>query len=100
LRTKAKKPVETGQQIHITVRPERVIFTEKEDQNHCSYEGTVVDVIYLGDVTKYYVQLSHVPRNEGKEVVIMKVQNRLGTKKYARGDQVKIGWNHMDATIV
>jgi spermidine/putrescine ABC transporter ATP-binding subunit len=100
LRTKAKKGMRIGQQVHIAVRPERVIFIENEDFNYCTYEGRVIDVIYLGDVTKYYIQLSHAPQNESEGVVIMKVQNRLGTRKHNRGDTVRIGWNELDATFV
>ena len=100
VRTKAKKGMQIGQQIHIAVRPERVIFIENEDFNYCTYEGRVIDVIYLGDVTKYYIQLTHAPQNGSEGVVIMKVQNRLGTKKHNRGDTVRIGWNELDATIV
>ena len=100
LHTKAKKGVLPGQQVHIAVRPERVIFIENKDHNHCSYEGTVIDVIYLGDVTKYYVRLSHAPQDGSEGVVVMKAPNRLGTQKHGRGDTVRIGWNEMDATLV
>ena len=99
MRTKARKHVETGQPIRLALRPEKVVFVE-EDCNHCTYDGTVEDVIFLGDITKYYVRLAHVHRGQQEGVVIMKVQNRLGTIQYKRGDPVKIGWNEMDATIV
>lgn len=100
IRAKAMQRFETGQEIHLAVRPEKVVFIEKEDKNHCSYEGKVEDIIYLGDITKYYVRLSGVSQDEREGVIVMKVQNRLGTVKHDRGDHVKIGWSEMDATIV
>ncbi len=100
IRANALKRVEVGQKAHLAVRPEKIVFVGEEERNHCSYEGSVKDIIYLGDITKYYVQLVDVPQDEREGVVIMKVQNRLGSKKYNRGDQVRIGWNEMDATIV
>jgi spermidine/putrescine ABC transporter ATP-binding subunit len=100
IRARAMQQFETGQKVHLAVRPEKVIFVEKEESDHCSYEGKVEDIIYLGDITKYYVRLSDVSEAEGEEVVTMKVQNRLGTVKHGRGDDVKIGWNEMDPTIV
>jgi len=96
----ALKRFETGQKVHLAVRPEKVVFIEKEDQNHCFYEGTVEDIIYIGDITKYYIRFADVPQDEREGVIVMKVQNRIGSKKHNRGDLVKIGWNEMDATIV
>jgi len=100
IRAKAMQRFETGEKVHLAVRPEKVVFIEKQDHDHCSYEGKVEDIIYLGDITKYYVRLSDVPQDEREGVIVMKVQNRLGTVKHDRGDHVKVGWNEMDATIV
>lgn len=100
IRANAIKTVEVGQKVHLAVRPEKIMFIEKEEKNYCLYEGVVVDIIYLGDITKYYVRLSDVQQDEREGVLIMKVQNRLGSVKQNRGDRVKIGWNKMDATIV
>lgn len=100
IRAKAIQRFETGQKIRLAVRPEKVVFIEAEDHNHCSYEGKVEDIIYLGDITRYYVRLSDIQQDEREGVVVMKVQNRLGSTKHDRGDQVRIGWNEMDATVV
>jgi putative spermidine/putrescine transport system ATP-binding protein len=100
IRGKAFKKLEIGEAIHLAVRPEKIMFSEAQDCGDCCYEGTVEEVIYLGDINKYYVRLSNVPEDEKEGVVVMKVQNRLGTVKHQRGDYVKIGWNEVDATIV
>ena len=100
IRARRWKQLEPGQKIHLAVRPEKVVFLEGGEEDHCSYEGSVEDIIYLGDITKYYVRLSETSPEEREGVVVMKVQNRLRTVKHQRGDQVRIGWNEMDATLV
>ena len=100
IRANALKQFEAGQKVHLAVRPEKILFVGKEERNHCAYEGKVEDIIYLGGITKYYVRLVGAPKDEKEGVVVMKVQNRLGSKEYNRGDLVRIGWNEMDAAIV
>ena len=100
LRIKTAKSCEVGQKIRMAVRPERVIFFEQELIGHCALAGTVTDIIFLGDITKYYIRLAVGPSTAGEGVVVMKVQNRLGAQRYRRGDSVSIGWNDLDATVV
>lgn len=100
IRARRWKQLEKGQEIHLAVRPEKVVFLEGGEKDHCYYEGSVEDIIYLGDITKYYVRLHDTSSEEREGVVVMKVQNRLGAVKHQRGDRVRIGWNEMDATIV
>jgi ABC-type Fe3+/spermidine/putrescine transport system ATPase subunit len=100
IRANTLKQFEVGQNVHLAVRPEKIVFIEEDEQNHCFYDAVVEDIIYLGDITRYYVRLSDVPQDIQEGVVVIKVQNRLGGTRHQRGDHVKIGWNEMDATIV
>jgi len=100
IRANTLRPVEIGQNVHLAVRPEKITFIEKNEQNHCVYGGVVEDIIYLGDITKFYVRLSDLPQDEQEGLIVVKVQNRLGGLQHKRGDNVQIGWNEMDATIV
>ncbi|MBW2056534.1 MAG: ABC transporter ATP-binding protein [Deltaproteobacteria bacterium] len=100
IRANAARRFEPGQRVHLAVRPEKVMFVEEGVRGICSYEGTVVDTIFLGDITKYYVRLSHVTHDRREGVIVMKVQNRLGSVRHGRGDHVRIGWNEMDGTVV
>lgn len=99
-RANAMKQSEIGQKVHLAVRPEKIVFIQEEVWDHRAYDGTVEDIIFLGDITKYYVRLSDVPQDEREGVIVMKVQNRLASVRHSRGDSVRIGWNEMDATIV
>lgn len=100
IRANTSKQFDVGQNVHLAVRPEKIVFFEKDEENHCFYDAVVEDIIYLGDITRYYVRLTDVPQNVQEGVVVIKVQNRVGGKQYRRGENVKIGWNEMDATIV
>jgi spermidine/putrescine ABC transporter ATP-binding subunit len=100
VRAKAMRNPQPGQSIHLAVRPEKVFFVEKEGADQCCYEGQVEDIIYLGDITKYYVRLSGTTHGDSEGLVVMKVQNRLGSVTHERGHRVKIGWNEMDAVVV
>ncbi len=100
IRAKTWKKPKSGESVHLAVRPEKVFFVEQDAPNQCWYQGSVEDIIYLGDITKYYVRLNDIPLEEKEGLVVMKVQNRLGSVTHDRGDPVKIGWNEMDAVIV
>jgi len=100
IRAKALKKFEAGQKVHLTIRPERIVFVENEDSDYQSFSGVVEEIIYLGDITKYYVRLSGVPEDLREGVIVVKIQNRLGIKRYNRGDQVKIEWNELDGIVV
>ena len=100
IRAKAFRKPEPGQSIHLAVRPEKVFFVEQEGADQCCYSGQVEDIIYLGDITKYYVRLSGTPPEDKEGLVVMKVQNRVGSVTHERGHHVKIGWNEMDAVVV
>lgn len=75
IRAKGWKQLEKGQKVHLAVRPEKVRFVEGEEPEYCFYEGRIEDIIYLGDVTKYFVRLSESSEDDSEGVVVMKVQN-------------------------
>ncbi|MGC8493833.1 MAG: TOBE domain-containing protein [Syntrophobacteraceae bacterium] len=62
-------------------------------------EGTVEEVVYLGEASKYFVRLSG--EVGGREhPVVMKAQNRNGASMRCRGDRLRIGWDERDAVLV
>jgi ABC-type Fe3+/spermidine/putrescine transport system ATPase subunit len=50
-------------------------------------KGTVEEVIYVGDATRYRVALG----TDG--AVTVKVPNRLGLRQHAEGDTVALAWS-------
>jgi putative spermidine/putrescine transport system ATP-binding protein len=89
-----------GQQVHFTVRPEKIFFLEQGTDLECGFKGQIHDTIYLGDVTKYWVRLSGASEEKGEGVVLVNVQNRVGNEVYNVGDHIRIGWDEEDAVVV
>jgi spermidine/putrescine ABC transporter ATP-binding subunit len=98
-RARAAKPVLTGDLVHLAVRPEKLFPVNGRNPGGCTLEGTVEDVVYLGDITRYLVRLSDGKQNEARTVV-MKVQNCHSAVKLDRGNRLRIGWNETDGVIV
>ena len=100
IRVKSEKRMVSGQQVHLSVRPEHIHFLEGAGKEEDWLEGIIKDVVYLGESIKYYVTLLEHRENQEKEVIVMRVQNRFGSPKHSRGEKVKIGWSINDATVV
>jgi putative spermidine/putrescine transport system ATP-binding protein len=102
IRARGFRKLGAGSEIHLAVRPEKIVFLDRAGvaDGHCNYPGTVEDIIFLGDITKYYVRLAHSSPDDAEGLVVMKVQNRVDARRYTRGEKVDIGWNELDATIV
>jgi putative spermidine/putrescine transport system ATP-binding protein len=97
LRHRAFKP---DQEIFFTIRPEKIFLMRTDDESQGGPEGTVEDIIYLGDITKYYIRLAHCPDDPNSGRALVHVQNRITNQTFTRGDRVRITWNEEDAMVV
>ncbi len=87
------------QDIHLAVRPERIVFCNGHDSGRSGLAAVVSDVVYLGGATKYFVRpLAAQVTDSG--LVCVKVSNRSDRRRFEPGDEVRIGWDAMDANIV
>ena len=93
---KVQLPADTplGDKLTIAVRPEKLFITKKEQSILPSLSGVVEGIVYLGEITKYIVDIG-----EGKQLVL-KQMNRYGVDDYRRGAEVKITFNPQDAKKV
>jgi spermidine/putrescine ABC transporter ATP-binding subunit len=82
-----------GETITLSIRPEKITLSEEEKGDHV-YEGNIEDVIYIGETTKYVINLS------GKEVLNVKEQNRPHSRKFKKGDRVRISWDFSDSRLL
>jgi spermidine/putrescine ABC transporter ATP-binding subunit len=84
------------EKIKLVVRPEKVFFIHSGDpeQGLNVAEGTIEEIIYVGEVTKFKIRTSMAEDFE------LKRQNRLGVEKCQIGGQVKIGWKIEDTTVL
>jgi spermidine/putrescine ABC transporter ATP-binding subunit len=86
-------PRGTDKASYLIIRPEKVRFADEESDLANTMEGTVADVIYVGDVTKYKIEVS------GKLILFLKRQNRSGQRSYDREETVMVGWHATDGVL-
>jgi len=87
-------PPQTRDHAELIVRPEKVRFADEEPDLDNVLIGRVTELIYVGDATKYRIQVAdHL-------VLVAKRQNRAGQRTYQAGDEVAVGWRTDDGSVV
>jgi len=77
-----------------SLRPEKILVGEDAKHVGNSYEGTVQEFLYLGEFTKYRVQL-------GSSIALtVKATNRKGRKLLSRGEKTLVGWGRDEMLLV
>ena len=76
----------------LMVRPEKVILTKEESDQARS--GTITQVLYLGDSTRYRVEL-----DPGLSLLVC-AHNRAGQPLHRVGDRVSVTWQPEDAIVL
>src|SRR5215813_6409180 len=83
------RQVSEGQQLELTVRPEKIeLTTERASGEGCALRGTVTEVVYLGTSTKFSVTTS-----VGADMVVFQQNSARAADVAARGDSVWLSWN-------
>jgi len=82
------------EEVSISIRPEKILILDEASSRDNTYAGRVEEVIYVGEITKLKVSFQ-----EGKEAVFLKLHNRKGAPRLARGSTVRVGWDRDDMTI-
>ncbi|GAB5501361.1 ABC transporter ATP-binding protein [Pyruvatibacter sp.] len=84
---------DTGARTLLSIRPERVHVLSADDTASFDnvFEGTVRELIYLGDHVRARLTLG------GNDDFVVKVPNMAGSASLARGDKVRVGWSADDA---
>jgi len=77
----------------LVVQPEAVRFAGPGPLD-CTLDGTIEEVIYVGDTTKYKVRVAD------DLIVTAKLQNRSGEVRAAPGERCSLGWQRDDAIVV
>jgi spermidine/putrescine ABC transporter ATP-binding subunit len=93
VRGPAAEPARTGDRAMLVVRPERMLFVDDAPEGWNRLTGTVHEVIYVGETTKYVV-------TAGGETLRVKQQNRLGVPRYKPGDRVGVGWPVAEGSVL
>ncbi len=70
----------------ITVRPEKIKFTEVGDPSS-RVSATVADVVYVGSMTQYIVELT-----TGEQLVVHRLNDEVRGRPIVVGDDVVLHW--------
>lgn len=95
LRALCQPGLRAGAQAAVTVRPEKIVAAvdgASADMN--VVDGTVEDVVFVGEMRRYVVMLP------GNQRLVLKAQNRSGVQHFSRGDPIRIAWSVRDSRIV
>ncbi len=84
--------VESREHVTVALRPERIVIGDGSGDN--VVEGTIDEIIYVGEATKFRVRLEH------DRWLTVKQPSRLETMRWRRGDRVRLSWSAADMVIV
>jgi spermidine/putrescine ABC transporter ATP-binding subunit len=84
----------TAQKVNVVIRPERICFVNSPQEKTNTYQGTVEEVIYIGDTLKYKVSI------DPKESLVISQKNDKWAKWYKVGDRILLGWQDEDINLV
>jgi putative spermidine/putrescine transport system ATP-binding protein len=79
-----------GERTLLSVRPERVEINPSEGRTDLVLDGTIQELIYLGDHIRTRLTVC------GHDDFIVKIPNRADNVELSKGDKVKIGWKAED----
>jgi putative spermidine/putrescine transport system ATP-binding protein len=80
----------TGDRTTLSLRPERVTLNPAVGSLENVFEGTVQELIYLGDHLRTRISVC------GNDDFIVKVPNAAGRLKISKGEKVNVGWTFED----
>jgi len=81
-----------GEQVTVALRPERIVLGERRGENHA--EGTIEEIIYGGEATKFRIRLL------GDRLLTVKQPSRSETMRWQRGERVLLSWQVDDAVLL
>ncbi|MCG8355353.1 MAG: ABC transporter ATP-binding protein [Kiloniellales bacterium] len=88
-----REPTARGSRFSLAIRPEKVqLGAAPAGWN--SLPGTVEEVLYLGDATKYYVRVS------AEHQVIAKLTNQRPSVQFQQGAAVQVTWHPEDGRLL
>jgi putative spermidine/putrescine transport system ATP-binding protein len=94
LRALCRPELRAGADAAVTVRPEKIVAADGVGQDMNVVDGTVEDVVFVGEMRRYVVALP------GGQRLVLKAQNRSGVQNFARDDAIRVAWNVRDSRIV
>ncbi|MDA0701940.1 MAG: ABC transporter ATP-binding protein [Proteobacteria bacterium] len=94
IKVEPRGEIENGRQIKFMLRPENIRVLKDGETRANVLTGRVLDVILVGQVTKYYAALS-----DGTEVIATELTRRGGRTGHNQGDEIRFGFEP-DAAVL
>ena len=90
-------PIREGQSLHFAIRPEKVsISGEKPDEFSNAFEGKVLDIAYLGNISTYHVELA-----DGTVIKAQTANNRrISRRRFNWGDPVWVAFTDTAGVVL
>jgi putative spermidine/putrescine transport system ATP-binding protein len=82
-----------GASVKMIIHPEKIEIVDSPREEGNTITGRVSEVVYLGELTKYYIQI------ENGETIYMKYHNRAGISQLHVNDNVFIHWAFDDCKL-
>ncbi|CAK9884552.1 MAG: Spermidine/putrescine import ATP-binding protein PotA [Candidatus Erwinia impunctatus] len=96
LKVDCDESVAEGIPVHVALRPEKIMLTDRVPDDGCNYaRGEVVHIAYLGDLSVYHVRL------RSGQMISAQLQNvrRFRSDAPTWGDEVLLSWD-ADSCVV
>jgi spermidine/putrescine transport system ATP-binding protein len=91
-------PVETGQQVTVTIRPEKIHLHPNGTApapDETTFPGRILHAVFLGTDTRFSVELA-----EGAVVEVRYQNAQMGQEEFAEGQPVTVSWPAHSAKIL
>ena len=75
-----------GEPTLVSIRPERVEIDPALGPGAHTLEAEVAEFVYMGDTFRTRLHVA------GRDDFVVKTRNRVGQRRLARGDRIRIGW--------
>jgi len=79
-----------GERTTLSLRPERVVLNPAESRLENIFEGTVKELIYLGDHLRARINVC------GNDDFVVKVPNAAGRLSINKAERIRVGWTAAD----
>ncbi len=90
----SKHNLEQGQQVDLTIRPERIFAGDLGAGERNCIEGIIEEVIYADEIIKYGIRLGK------SNLIFLKQPNSFHQMALRSGERVRISWKFEDMTII
>ncbi len=81
---------QNGKRTTLSLRPERITLNPEPGSLENVFEGTIKELIYLGDHLRTRIDVC------GNDEFIVKVPNAAGRLKVNKGEKIRVGWTAED----